>query len=160
MQINGWRQLVLTFAALTVPASGSAQTEPATECYDAIVEARIVAQLPYPVDEDPSSGDIIMESPWFLDLHVKHVVEGSANKGGLTVLAMMHTFYRRHLGEQRWYLRRNSIGGFNLLRGAADDGSKRCAPSTPPMRSYLRPSPGKSLADFRRKAETTARAYR
>lgn len=61
----------------------------------------------------------------------------------------MHTSYRRDLGSRRWKLRRNDLGGFNLLRGA-ENLKARCAENQPPALAYIKPPDGRTLEDLRR----------
>lgn len=117
-------------------------------CYDAEVSARIVSQTPtaFPDCED---GCIIISWPWFVDLDVSRVHSGNVPRGRLTVLAVLHTYYRRDLGSRRWKLRRNDLGGFNLLRGA-EEIRVRCADDQPPATAYIKPPVGQTLEDLRR----------
>lgn len=118
------------------------------ECYDAEVAARIISQTPTVF---PDCGDdcIVISWPWIVDLDVRRVHSGDARRGRLTVLAVLHTDYRRDLGSRRWKLRRNDMGGFNLLRGA-EDLTARCAADQPPAPAYITPPDGQTIEDLRR----------
>lgn len=126
---------------------GSALAQDA-ECYDVEVSARIVSQIPT-VFPDCDDDCIIISWPWIVDLDVNRVHSGEARLGRLTVLAVLHTYYRRDLGSRRWKLRRNDLGGFNLLRGA-EPFTARCADDQPPATAYIKPPDGQTLEDFRR----------
>ncbi|WP_271085053.1 hypothetical protein [Brevundimonas sp. NIBR11] len=117
------------------------------ECYDAEVSARILSQIP---TEILNCGDdcIIVSWPWFLDMDVRRVHSGDVKRGSLTVLAILHTSYRRDLGVRRWKLRRNDQGGFNLLRG--EHIAARCPTDAPPAQAYITPREGQTLDDLRR----------
>ena len=140
--------------ALAAAAAGPAlAAEAAADCFDARVAARIVRQVPTVI---PDCGEdcIVMYWPWLLDLQVERVDKGEAPLGRLTVLTLQHTYYIKRRDSTPWLLRRNDLGGFNLLRaapGAPRPG--RCAPGTPPASPYLRPAPGQTLDDVRREGE-------
>jgi hypothetical protein len=155
LSMNFVRTVVATaMVALAVPATAA---EPVSEdCFDALVSARIVRQIPT-VMPNCGNGCIVMIWPWFLDLRVRRVLEGEAQRGNLTVLSMQHTDYRRDLGVRSWWLRRNSQGGFNLLRRSPDDRPPRCAPGSPPAVAYIHPGGPRTLADYRREAEAALR---
>lgn len=152
--MNLWRAvqsiLGMIVASALVSSHALAQdAEEPPECYDAIVLAKIVKQTP---SVFPNCGDdcIVMVWPWFLQLDVKRVVEGQAAKGLHLTLAMQHTSFRKDLGRRRWWLRRNSLGGFNVLRFGDDTKPARCASGISPANPYIRPSPDKTLQDLLR----------
>lgn len=118
------------------------------DCYDAEVSARIGSQIPT-VFPDSDDGWIVMSWPWIVDLNVSRVHSGDARRGRLTVLAVLHTYYRRDLGSRRWKLRRNDLGGFNLLRNG-ENISTRCTSDTAPAVAYITPPNGQTLEDLRR----------
>ena len=118
-----------------------------TACYDAEVSARIVSQTPTVM---PGCDDcIIIRWPWFLDLDVRRVHDGDIRRGRLTVLTVQHTDFRRDLGTVRWKLRRNSLGGFNVV-WFGDDPAQRCSSDQPPTPAYITPREGQTLEDLRR----------
>lgn len=142
--------LLAGLAALTASLAcdvGAAVAQDA-ECYDAEVSARIVSQIPT-VFPDSDDGWIVMSWPWIVDLDVNRVHSGDASRGRMTVLAVLHTYYRRDLGSRRWKLRRNDLGGFNLLRGA-ENLTTRCAADQPPATAFIKPAVGQTLEDLRR----------
>lgn len=102
-----------------------------------------------PVDQIPSEiGDcgadcIIMSWPWFLDLKVKHVIEGKIEAKTVTALNVQHTYLRSRYGV--WLLRRNSAGGFNILLREDTSGATPCTQDAPPVAPYLRTGAGQSL---------------
>lgn len=150
--------LVLSLTSASA-AIASEQAGEASDCHDAIVKARIIEQVPSVVP-DCGPDCIIMVWPWFLDLNVRKVVAGDAPRGRLETLIMLHTSFRRGLGTQRWWLRRNSLGGFNILRSGDEGVQKRCPLGSPPATSYLDPGPNKTLAVLRAEGERTYRVYR
>lgn len=152
----------MLFALLASLATAEAPAEPGREvdrdCYDAVVTARIVRQLPTVI---PHCGAdcIIMTWPWFVELDVRRVVIGTAPRGRLLTQVMLHNYYRDDLGTQRWWLRRNSLDGFNVLR--VDDRSRpeRCAADMPPANAHIRPGNGRTLLDLVREAEQSEDAF-
>lgn len=138
--------LLAVFAGFTCHVGGAMAQE--ADCYDADVSARIVSQIPtvFPNDDD---GWITISWPWIVDLDVSRVYSGEARRGRMSVLAVLHTYYRRDLGSRRWKLRRNDLGGFNLLRGA-ENLRVRCAADQPPATAYIKPPDGQTLEDLRR----------
>jgi hypothetical protein len=144
---------------LTAPVASIAHAQSldvAPECYDAIVEGKIEKQTPS-VFSDSNDGSITMVWPWLLSLNVRQVVVGSIPTGPLQVLSMQHTSFRKGLGSRRWWLRRNSLGGFNLLRFAEAEGLPRCAVGREAAQALIRPGPNQTLDDLLRDGE---RAYR
>jgi hypothetical protein len=133
--------------AATSAVAQEQSTEP-PECYDAIVRARVVEQIPSRIP-DCGPDCIVMSWPWFLDLDVKRSEVGNVRPGRLQTLIMLHTSYRRDLGERRWWLRRNTLGGYTVLRFAESERPERCAAGSPPANAPLRPGPNQTLADLR-----------
>lgn len=134
-------------------AEAGARSEP---CHDVIVKARIAAQVPSAVPDDCGPNCIIMVWPWFLDLDVSRMLVGDVPRGRLQVLAMLHVGFAENNGTRRWLLRRNTLGGYNLLRLDDERRSKPCARDAEPAMAYIVPGPGRTLADFRVEGE---RAY-
>lgn len=115
------------------------------ECYDLKIRAKPVAQIPTEIVAEP--GYIVMSWPWFVDLDVKRVLDGEFKEKKLTALAVLHTSY---VPKTRVFLlRRNTLGGFNMLRPEKPEELTRCNAGVGPMLSYLRPVEGKSLEDYR-----------
>jgi len=138
-------------AALLSYAAIASESEETAQCYDAVVSARIVRQTPSVMPD--CDGCWMMVWPWFLELDVRRVEEGQASRGLQLTLALQHTYFRTDLGIQRWWLRRNSLGGFNVLRLGNEDKPRRCADGSAPAAPYLRPGPGKTLQDFLREGQ-------
>ncbi len=117
-------------------------------CFDAQVLATLVRQVPTPI---PDCGDdcIVMSWPWILDIKVDTVLAGGARRGPLTVLSVQHT-YLRSGRPGRFWLRRNSLGGFNLLRLGDGPKPRRCAKDAAPDNPYITPAEGRTLEDLRR----------
>lgn len=146
--MKSWRAHLLFGLSMAITTSGvsNAMAQEA-DCYDAEVSARIVSQIPT-VFPDCGADCIIISWPWFVDLDVRRVHSGDAHRGRLAALAVLHTYYRSDLGSRRWKLRRNDLGGFNLLRGA--ENLTRCADDQPPATAYIKPPDGQTLEDLRR----------
>lgn len=137
-----------------IPAA-AAQDGVATtdDCYDALVTARIVRQIPSAFP-DCGKDCITISWPWFVDLDVGRVLDGALTARKLSVLTVQHTSFRAGLRTRRWLLRRNRLGGYNA-RFLYEPRQKvrRCSTDAVPEEPYLRPSNGKSLADLRREGE-------
>jgi hypothetical protein len=150
------RKLILASLAL-IPATAWSSEQPTrssdnTKCYDAEVSARIVAQIPS-IPPEFEDGSIVMRWPWFIDLDVRKVRSGEAPKGLISTLAVQHTYWRKDLGTTRWYLRRNSQGGFNLLGRPKSEPGAKCASGKPPARAYLGTTDKSALDALRREGE-------
>lgn len=92
-----------------------------------------------------------MSWPWFIDLEVERVLDGEFNEKKLTALAVLHTNY---ISKTRVFLlRRNMLGGFNLLRPEKPESLTRCDAGVAAMVPYIRPAEGQSLEDYRRAGE-------
>lgn len=131
---------------LLIGAKAHAQISGPTECYDAEVSGRIVNQTP----SIPPAGSIVMRWPWFIDLEIRHVREGAIRRGRVTVLSIQHTYMRPNLVRKQWLLRRNSLGGFNLLESANETKLPRCSENVPPAMAYITPDVGGTLDELRR----------
>jgi hypothetical protein len=145
---------VLLIAAVSSPAC--AETREIPDCYDAVVVAKIMRQTPS-VFPDSKDGYIIMVWPWFLKLEVRRAVSGAVPNGPLVVQSMQHTSFRKNLGSQRWWLRRNSLGGYNLLRFAESERLSKCSADGHLAEPYIRPGPGQTIDSLLSDGE---RAYR
>ena len=145
------RLIRLGMAMAAVAASSTAAAEDPIECFDALVSAKILRQTP---SAFPNCGDdcIIISWPWFMEIDVKRVIEGRAPKGRQLILTVQHTSFRKDPGTRRWWLRRNSLGGFNLLR-TSDEKLPRCTEDSMPTDPYIRPAPGQTLDDLVREGE-------
>lgn len=138
-------------AASFMLACGSAlASEPA--CYDAEVSARIIRQTPT-VMVDCGDDCIIMAWPWIIDLNVRWVYSGSVSRGPVTVLAVQHTYFSQPRNGRRWWLRRNSLGTYNIVQRNADEPLQRCLADAVPARPYISPADGQTLNDLRREGE-------
>jgi hypothetical protein len=141
----------MSVAAVCSSSARAEENSAGPGCFDALVSARIVRQTPTVIGE---CGDtcIIVEWPWIVDLDVRRVLEGNAPSGRITVLTIQHTYYRRGLAAGRWWLRRNSLGTFNVIRTEALR-PRRCETGMAPAPAYYRPSDGQTLEDLRREGE-------
>lgn len=140
--------VVAAFAMLT---SGSTlASEP--DCYDAEVSARITRQTPTVIG---GCGDdcIIMAWPWIIDLNVRWVYSGSVQRGPVTVLAVQHTYFSQPRNGRRWWLRRNSLGTYNIVQPNPDEPLQRCLADALPARPFISPADGQTLNDLRREGE-------
>lgn len=122
------------------------------DCFDAVVSATILRQTPTPIS-DCGDDCIVMSWPWILDLDVERVLKGRASSGPLTVLTVQHTYFRTNLGARRWWLRRNTLGGFNVLQPRTEATPPRCPKDTPPAQPFVTPPEGQTLRDLRRDGE-------
>ncbi|WP_143255932.1 hypothetical protein [Altererythrobacter xiamenensis] len=120
-----------------------------SECYDLKVRARAVSQVPTPIPNEP--GYIVIGWPWFVDLKVKKVIDGELQQRKIETLAVLHSSYVSK--TRTWLLRRNNLGGFNVLRVPEPDRVERCGSLEPPANTYLTPPVGRTLSDERRAAE-------
>ncbi len=121
-------------------------------CYDAIVLATIVDQVPS-IPPELEDGSILLRWPWFIDLNVEQVIEGEVPPGPLSVLSMQHSYWQADARPGRWALRRNEDGGYNLLDSTGGPKRGRCAPGASPAPAFLYPADGQSLQDMRRAGE-------
>jgi hypothetical protein len=144
--------LLAMIVAGPFPAAAQDDADPAFDCYDALVSARIVRQVPsaYP---DCGDGCIIMSWPWFIDLDVRRVLDGALPNRKLSVLTIQHTSFRSRIGYRRWLFRRNALGGYNATTFFEPKEVQRCDPGMAPMKPYLHPSDGRTLDDLRREGE-------
>lgn len=150
MKTVGRVLVALVLATTCNSAATSEQIESAT-CYDALVWAKLLRQIPS-VMHDCGADCIIMRWPWFDDLDIQGVVAGRAPTGRVMVLVMQHTYLvSSHFG--RWPLRRNELGGFNVVDGGQLDQMRACPPNTPAARPYISPAKGETLADVIREGE-------
>ena len=139
-------------AAIAAFVAAPVMADEPQDCFDARVRARIVHQV---WTDIPRCGDdcVIMDWPWFLDLKVKRVLEGSAKKGVVTnVLSVQHTWIGAM--DRTWLLRRNTAGGFNVVHDP-DQGAPLplCPADAAPAEPYITSGDGKTLDDLRRDAD-------
>lgn len=141
----------LPIAGATIMLAASPAFASETECFDAEVSASISRQTPTVM---PDCDDcIIMRWPWIVELQVQRVHSGRLPRGQVTVLTVQHTYYRRDLGARRWWLRRNTLGAYNVLQPDEGETLQRCSADSPAARPYIQPSDGKTLEDLRREGE-------
>lgn len=148
--VGGTSSLItLILLAFTVPATAGDVAE-ASDCYDRVIFARLVEQVPSPLPE-ADDGSIVFAWPWFLDFEIVDPLSGEMEE--LTALAIMHTYYVSNLPAGPWYLRLNSDGGYNVVGRSNDAPILKCPLGTAPARPYLSPGPERSLAEIRREGE-------
>ncbi|GAA0532126.1 hypothetical protein FHS83_002760 [Rhizomicrobium palustre] len=145
--------IAVTIAIYVLPraAVGGANDAERKSCFDAKVEALVTAEIPSVIPET-NDDTIIMRWPWFFDLKIRQVLQGSAPSGTVTALSLQHT-YIDPARKSIWWLRRNSAGGFNTLDFPEDAELSLCPTGTPPMASYIRPDKGHTLEESRRDGE-------
>jgi hypothetical protein len=137
-------------AGSIAPTIAHADDPEVADCYDVVVSARPTRQVPTPI---PDCEDcIIMSWPWFVTLDVERVVKGRAPSGRITVLTVQHTYLRTDRPNRFW-LRRNTLGGFNALRIGDSNKPAHCAKSAPPADPYISPGDGQTLKDLERESE-------
>lgn len=139
----------LLAVAVLQPAAARAR---ASDCFDAQVEASIVRQTPT-VAPDCGLNCILMRWPWIIELEVERVIAGKVPSSPLTVLTVQHTYYRTDLGPRRWWLRRNTLGVFNVLSESEAKRLPRCPKDIPAAAPYIQPAAGRSLQDLAREGE-------
>ena len=139
--------LALAIAAL----SGCATTSPSvseTDCYDLKVRAKPIGQFPTPFPNDPNY--IVISWPWFVDLEVSRVINGSLSDPKIPALAVLHSGYVDK--SRTWLLRENTLGEYNILRLAEPGKAKRCSQGVDRPEPYMRPSEGETLESLRQAA--------
>ena len=143
------KRVVAVLALLTGLATSSAALASDDVCYDLKVEATPMAQIPseFP-DDDPEV--IVISWPWFVDLKIKRVLEGTAPSKSISTLAVLHGAFPPK--KRVWFLRRNTAGSFNVIRQDPRTLS-RCAQGLGDAKPYLVPPVGKTYKDFRQEAE-------
>lgn len=128
----------ILFAAVSLsPVSAAlAQAHPSGECFDALVTARIIRQLPSPL---PNCGSncIIVAWPWRLDVEVEQVAKGTSSTGPQTLLALQHSYLSQDQRRIQAWLRRHSGGGFNIVKLADGVDLAPCPVGSKPARPYL-----------------------
>ena len=143
------RAAAALFALLAGSAVSSGAEASEKVCYDLKVEATPIVQLPseYPAG-DPNV--IVMEWPWFVDLKIKRVLEGTVPSRSISTLAVLHSAMPAK--KRVWLLRRNTAGSYNVIRPDPATAS-RCGPGVAEAEPYLVPPIGKTYKDLRREAE-------
>lgn len=141
----------LMSAAGVILASGAALASE-QDCYDAEVSARITRQTPT-VMQDCGDDCIVMAWPWIIDLDVRRVYSGHAATGPVTALAVQHTYFSQGQNGRRWWLRRNSLGTYNIVQPAPGETIQRCLADIYPARPFISPPEGETLDDLRREGE-------
>ncbi|MBR0552910.1 hypothetical protein [Stakelama marina] len=131
-------------AAQTFPQKPAAE-----RCFDVLVFGKIVGQTP---SDPPNLGDgnILMSWPYFIDLKITRVNKGKIGAKKITALSVQHTYWRSDLGTKKWWLRRNTEGGYNILTVQGGHEPPQCSAAMPPATAYLTPAPGQTLDDMRK----------
>jgi hypothetical protein len=119
------------------------------DCVDAEILGSVKRQTP--VDVGASVDFIVTRWPWIVDMDVDRVLKGRAPPGRLRVQTFQHTYYTT--GPHRWWLRRNTLGGFNMYTATETGGARLCDPDAPPLRPFVEPGAGKTLDDLQREGE-------
>jgi hypothetical protein len=144
--------LVVFAVAGCATSARSTSDNSAQDCFDALVLAKVVGQVPSDFP-NPDDGYIIMSWPYFIDLKIERVVEGKIVDKEITALSVQHTYWRNDLGTRKWWLRRNTEDGYNILKVEDGDKPTRCPSGIAPDPAYLTPGPGQTLDDMRRAGE-------
>jgi hypothetical protein len=143
-----WTMKRILFAAVSLlPVSAAlAQAHARGECFDALVTARIIRQIPSPLP-NCSSNCIIVAWPWRLDVDVERVAKGVSPTGPQTLLALQHSYFTQDQKRIRAWLRRHSGGGFNIVKLEDGVDLAPCPAGSKPARPYLR-TDTPSLSEF------------
>lgn len=138
-----------------VAASPATANEP--PCYDLKVRAKVVDVLPTLIPPEKAKGGIFISWPWFVDLKVTRVLEGEGSKGLYPVLAVLHG----GLGPEKrvYFLRSNTIGGYNLIRTSDENALERCQPGVAPAEPLMWDLTDKTIEEYRREAEEKRERY-
>lgn len=146
LRITFGLSMAAMLAALPLSTKAS-EGDPLDDCYDASVMARVASQVPT-VAGGCGEDCIVMSWPWIVQLEVEQMLEGRAKLGRLTVLTVQHTDYRPGPVATHWWLRRNTLGNFNVIRTNAPP--QRCESGAAAAQPYVTPAPGRTLGDLRR----------
>jgi hypothetical protein len=146
-----WAEL-LVIGALLASTPAWAAEDPSRDCYDAQVLARIVRQVPTEIPDLGIDGEIIMRWPWFVELDVEHVARGSVPQQRIKALTVQHNYMRTEQPVRLW-LRRNDLGGFNVLWNVDEKKPRRCTRRDGVGRAYIHPGPNQSLGDLEAEGE-------
>ena len=135
--------------AVVVAANPSAARQPAApQCYDTLIRGKLVRQTPTIV---PQCDDcIVMSWPYIDVLDVTRVEQGHAPLGQLTVLSVQHTWIRPPK-DDRWWLRRNTAGGYNVISEGRH--TPRCLKDGPRPQPFVELRPGQTLDDLEREGD-------
>jgi len=131
-------------------------TTDADNCYDALVRAKAIAQIPTPLPQLDDPNRIIFAWPWFVDLEISRVLEGTVDGKVVKALAVLHSSWVSD--EMTFALRRTTVGNFNILRGDPKN-LRRCDRSVPAEVPYIDPAKGQTLDDLRRESEIEYQRY-
>ena len=143
------------FLAIPIAAlSGCVTTdnrESFEDCYDLKIRATPVAHVPtIPVRPDEPNV-IVFSWPWFIDFQIFHVIDGEYDNDEVTVHAIQHAQF---IAQSRtWFLRKNSAGFYNLIRGAEASQMSLCGPNNKPVEPYIRLADGQTYGEVRRESE-------
>lgn len=143
----------LLYAATLVGLAFPSTAIAGSACYDAKIRARPVDQIPSEAG-DCGSDCIIMSWPWFVDLEVERVIDGTLSTKLVRVQTVQHTYSVSR--ETTWLLRRNAAGDYNVLIGEDGSALARCPADAAPVEAYIRPGDGNTLDDLR---DTGIRRY-
>jgi hypothetical protein len=128
--LNFWLALFCITPSLVL----AQKTSSADVCFDVKIKARAIEQIPSDIGK-PTDGSIIMTWPWFIDLEVKRVLNGELLSNVVTVQSLQHTHFVSR--TRTWYLRRNSLGGFNAIVWAEGTYLKLCDAGSAPVDAFV-----------------------
>lgn len=146
--------LILALMATPVLAHEGGSWPPG-ECYDAVVDAVILRQLPTQIP-DCGPNCFIMRWPWFVEIDIKRVIKGKAPRGRIAVMTLQHSDILETGKPSRWWLRRTVDGGFNVIWEDRRDLPKACPADAAPTKPFL----GVDSAEDRAAALRAAEALR
>jgi hypothetical protein len=124
-------------------------SSPATvhaECYDAIVRAVPIKQIPSDYNKYKEEGYFLLRWPWLLELQAERVLSGRVPQGRIRVLSVQHTYMRERTFIL--HLRQNTIGIYNIVFSSGDIKLKKFLRSAGLADPYISPGEGESLDQF------------
>jgi hypothetical protein len=111
------------------------EASPADVCYDAKIKARAIEQIPSDINNQ-SDDYLIMRWPYFVDLRVQRVFKGEDLGNIVSAQSLQHTYFTSQ--SRTWYLRRNSLGGFNIIEPDYNDTVlKLCDAGSAPVDAFI-----------------------
>lgn len=88
-----------------------------------------------------------MSWPWFVDLQVERVIDGTHPGKIVRALSIQHTY--RMPREATWLLRKNTAGGYNILTPESVSSIARCPAEAALVEPYIRPGEKRTLDNLR-----------
>jgi hypothetical protein len=135
--------LGLVFAWLALSGASGETTQPVTQrpgCFDVVLVADVLKETPTPFTQSMVDS-IVVEWPWFLDVHVRKVLIGREHRRSLRVSALLHAGYNTGGKPARMYLRRDSDGAYQLLHVHRENLPTKCGPADASSEPFIRAEP-------------------